>query len=702
MVSARMAPEDRAAATAIGMPDGRLLQRIPWISDDGIAIVQRAGSPRMAWANPALHSLLGAAPGSLIGIALAELPAAEVDLGGHGVTLRSGAAVDLTALLHDAGGTATCSLSRTDGSSVNVVMVAQPLDGDPDGAWVLRMREVAEQIRADALLRSSEERFRALATHAPIGVALSDVGVRLGYVNARLAEMWGRPAEEVLADGWLTAVLEDDRSTLIEALVNVLAGAEERLSIRVSHTDGGIRCIDARLTPVRLVGHGAGFVASMEDVTEARDRELRLAWQATHDSLTGLPNRMALRLKADELLSRGRGFGVALLFFDLDDFKLVNDSLGHQAGDQLLQRVAERFRSGVRTGDLVARLGGDEFVVLCQGLVDVGEALLVADRLLAQVSQPLQLGGTKVHVSASVGVVMAGDATQADELLRDADVAMYQAKNAGKARTAVFEETHRLALQARLELITGLRTALANDDVGLHYQPVTDLTSRRIVGAEALLRFRHPEQGMVSASDIVALAEDTGCIVELGAVVLRLATRQLAAWRLEGRGPDYVAVNLAARQFSEPDLLDIVIDALRRSNLEPGDLCIELTESHLMAEVDRARANLKGLEQLGVRLAIDDFGAGYSSLAYLRRIPAQTIKIDRSFVEAVDVDHECAAIVGAVTTMCRALGRVVVAEGVETPSQLQAVRDLGCNAVQGYLLGRPVHPDAFPEEVVFP
>jgi diguanylate cyclase (GGDEF)-like protein/PAS domain S-box-containing protein len=684
------------------MPDGRLLQRVPWISDDGIAIVRRAGSPRMLWANPALHSLLGAAPGSLVGIALAELPAAEVDLGGHGAALRSGDAVDLTALLDEAGGTATCSLSRTDGSTVTVALVAQPLEGDPDGAWVLRAREVAQQLRADALLRSSEERFRALATHAPIGVALSDVGVRLGYANARLAEMWGRPTEALLGDAWLTAVLDDDRSALVDALVRVLGGAEARLSIRVRQPDGEVRCVDARLTPVRLVGHGAGFVASMEDVTEARDRELRLAWQASHDSLTGLPNRLALRLRADEVLAQRSDGGVALLFFDLDDFKLVNDSLGHQAGDQLLQAVAERFRTGVRAGDLVARLGGDEFVVLCQGVVDEDEALLVADRLLAHLSEPLHVSGTELRVSASVGVVLAGDTTAADDLLRDADVAMYQAKHGGKARTAVFDETHRQALQSRLELITALRSALSAGEVGLHYQPVADLATGRISGAEALLRFCHAGQGVVSAAEVIALAEDTGCIVELGAVVLRLATQQLAAWRRAGTGPDYVAVNLAARQFSEPDLLDMVIGALRDAELAPEDLCIELTESHLMAEVVRARANLKGLEQLGVRLAIDDFGAGYSSLSYLRRIPAQTIKIDRSFIDGVDVDPECAAIVGAVTAMCQALGRTVVAEGVETPGQLKAVQELGCDAVQGYLLGRPVHPDAFPAEVWFP
>ena len=700
-MSTQMAPEGARTAAAIGVDPTRLLERIPWITSDGLALVRPGTSPRIVWANPALHALLGATPGALTALALAELPAVAVDL--LHPAASSPKPIDVRALFEEGSEETICSLHRTDGSAVTVALTALPLEAQPHGVWVLTVREVAAQIWADALLHSSEERFRALADHAPIGVALSDVGVRLGYVNARLAEMWGQPIEVVRGDGWLTAVVAEDRGLLVDALVQVLAGEDRRLSIRVQRSHGATRWIDARLTPVSFVGHGAGFVASMEDVTEARDRESRLAWQATHDSLTGLPNRVALRTEVDERLERHLDEGMALLFFDLDDFKLVNDSLGHQMGDRLLQEVAERFRASVRVGDVVARLGGDEFVVLCHDVFDEAEALRVAGRLLEHLQQPLLVAGAELQVSASVGVVLAeAGVSGADELLRDADVAMYQAKNDGKSRTAIFDETHRWAMQSRLELITNLRAALTLGDVGLHYQPIVDLTSGEIIGAEALLRFHDPIHGPMPASEIVGLAEDTGCIVELGAVVLRLATQQLARWLEAGHGPRYVAVNLAARQFREPDLLEIVGDALARAGLRPDQLCLELTESHLMAEVEQARGNMRGLEALGVRLAIDDFGAGYSSLSYLRRIPAKTIKIDRSFIDGVDLDPDSAAIVGAITTMSRALGRTVVAEGVETAEQLTAVRHLGCDAVQGYLLSRPVEAAAFPRAVRFP
>jgi predicted signal transduction protein with EAL and GGDEF domain len=449
---------------------------------------------------------------------------------------------------------------------------------------------------------------------------------------------------------------------------------------------------------VDLPGRGAGFVASMEDVTEAQDRERRLAWQATHDPLTGLANRAALRAQADEVLAV-EGHRIALLFFDLDDFKLVNDSLGHQVGDRFLCEVADRFRASVRNGDLVARLGGDEFVVLC---ADVADAAGGGRPRRPGAGPHRPAGRGRRHRAARLrqrgrGGRRAG--TPADDLLRDADVAMYQAKTSGKSRTALFDETARLASQQRLELMTDVKATLASGTVGLAYQPVVEIGSGRIVGAEALLRYVHPVRGPVPAAEVVALAEDTGYISELGACVLGVATEQLATWRRAGRGPDYVAVNLAARQFNDPDLLALVAHALEVAHLEPGDLCIELTETRLMAELDVAQANLEGLREMGVGVAIDDFGAGWSSLAYLRRIPAGMLKIDRSFVESVAEDHECEAIVRAITVMGTALGRTIVAEGVETCEQLEAVVDLGCHAVQGYLLGRPVPAGEFPEEV---
>jgi diguanylate cyclase (GGDEF)-like protein/PAS domain S-box-containing protein len=676
-------------------PEQRLLQRIPWVSADGIAIVRAAGTPRISWANPALDHVLGSEPGRLVGLALSELPAFDLDLDGEA------SPIDLATLLDGAGTTTWCTITRPSGSVASVAVDARPLEGSPDGSWCLTVREVADQVRSDELLRTSEERFRALATHAPIGVALSDAGVRLGWVNERLAEMWGRSAEDLVGDGWIDAVDAADQPVVLDALVAVLGGSEQRAVIRVVQPDGSSRCLDARLTPVDLPGRGAGFVASMEDVTEAQDRERRLAWQATHDPLTGLANRAALRAQADEVLAI-EGHRIALLFFDLDDFKLVNDSLGHQVGDRFLCEVADRFRASVRGGDLVARLGGDEFVVLCPDVADAQEAVGLADRVLARIARPVVVDGTELHVSASVGVVVAEPGTPADDLLRDADVAMYQAKTSGKSRTALFDETARFASQQRLELMTDVKATLASGSVGLAYQPVVEIGSGRIVGAEALLRYVHPVRGLVPAAEVVALAEDTGYISELGACVLGVATEQLAAWRRAGRGPDYVAVNLAARQFNDPDLLALVAHALEVAALEPDDLCIELTETRLMAELDVAQANLDGLREMGVGVAIDDFGAGWSSLAYLRRIPAGVLKIDRSFVEHVAEDHECEAIVRAITAMGTALGRTIVAEGVETCEQLEAVVDLGCHAVQGYLLGRPVAAGDFPEEVQWP
>jgi diguanylate cyclase (GGDEF)-like protein/PAS domain S-box-containing protein len=414
-------------------PEQRLLQRIPWVSIDGIAIVRAAGTPRISWANPALDHVLGSEPGRLVGLALSELPAFELDLDGET------SPIDLPTLFGGAGTTTWCTITRPSGSVASVAVDARPLEGSPDGSWCVTVREVADQVRADELLRTSEERFRALATHAPIGVALSDAGVRLGWVNERLAEMWGRPTDELVGGGWIDAVDPADQQAVLDALVAVLAGTEQRAVIRVVQPDGSSRCLDARLTPVDLPGRGAGFVASMEDVTEAQDRERRLAWQATHDPLTGLANRAALRAQADEVLAAA-GHKIALLFFDLDDFKLVNDSLGHQVGDRFLCEVADRFRASVRGGDLVARLGGDEFVVILEGVVDIGEATAIAARVLAAVEQPVTVRGVGLGVSASVGVSWAAPGTNpgAMTLLQQADRAMYQAKEAGKARSAVY------------------------------------------------------------------------------------------------------------------------------------------------------------------------------------------------------------------------------------------------------------------------
>jgi diguanylate cyclase (GGDEF)-like protein len=394
---------------------------------------------------------------------------------------------------------------------------------------------------------------------------------------------------------------------------------------------------------------------------------------------------------------------MGLLFFDLDDFKVVNDSLGHEAGDSLLCTIAERLAAVLRAGDLIARFGGDEFVVLCRGIEDETHAADIAERLLAELDVPVRLGGKPVRVTASVGIVVARDGS-ADTLLRDADLAMYQAKRAGKARIAVFDARERVRVEQHLEIVSGLRQALALGHVGVAYQPIVRQRDRRIVGAEALLRYHHATLGPISALDVINLAERSGCIVELGTNVLTTACRDLAWWRRErgAAAPDYVAVNLAAVQLDQQDLVGLVVDRLERFGLVPSDLCLELTESQLMTDAERGDRVLSDLHRLGVQIAIDDFGTGYSSLAYLRRFPADVVKLDRSFVAGVASEPATAAIIRAVVSLTDTLGFTVAAEGVETREQLECVVDLGCELLQGYGLGRPVPPHEFPLEASWP
>jgi diguanylate cyclase (GGDEF)-like protein/PAS domain S-box-containing protein len=569
----------------------------------------------------------------------------------------------------------------------------------PGDRWALLTSSStgADAIAEDAL-RSSEERFRALAANAPIGVCFSEVGLRLGYVNDRFVELWGKPAATVLGMGWLDSVEPEDVTGLVDALSGVLTGESFDLVIRVRReSDQELRWIRTRGAPVTLPGQGAGFVGSFEDITEARRNEEQLAHQATHDPLTGLPNRAPLWERLDEVLGSSSTH-TALLFFDLDDFKLVNDTLGHQAGDVLLQVVADRLRNGVRPSDMVVRLGGDEFVVLCS-VKDPAEATQIAERLQDAVRAPLDLEGTEIAVTASVGVVVARDDHNAQDLLRDADVAMYQAKQAGKSRFAMFDVRVRSALDDRRALTVDLRHALADDALDVVYQPIWDVSADRPVpvGFEALVRWTHPERGPIPPDQIISLAEEQDLIDAVGRLVLKRACHDLAACRRASGLPGLqVSVNLSAYQLQQPNLVLQVSEALAAAGLEGSDLCLELTETVVMEDIEGAVLTLDRLRDLGVSLAVDDFGTGYSSLAYLHRLPVQAVKIDRSFVGRLEHSTGDAAIVAAIVGMAAALELTPVAEGVERPEQLDRLRNLGCTRAQGYLLSRPVPIDALP------
>ncbi|MCU1372981.1 MAG: Diguanylate cyclase/phosphodiesterase with sensor(S) [Actinomycetia bacterium] len=666
-----------------------VIARIARVSRDGIAVLR---SERIEWVNQSLATLLQLEPSTFVGRRLADLGLRD---------LEGEAKADLDGLCRGNGGTTTVTVPREGAPSLALSVDAVRLDAKSTDRWVLTFRSVSRQLRADEDLRASEEQFRALAANAPIGVFQSEHGVRLGYLNDRFAEVWGDDVEALHGTGWLDHIHEHDRAEVITALTRTLEGEEVTKTFRVERRNREVRLVQSRVVPVVRGDRSIGFVGSVEDVTDARRHETELAFQAHHDPLTGLANRAALLAEVNRHLASGRAH-IAVLFFDLDDFKVINDSLGHGAGDTLLREVGARMSRIVRDTDLVARFGGDEFVVLCHGMTTDAEAEEMAQRLLDAIDEPMDLGVRVVRLSASVGVVLAKDGT-ADSLLRDADVAMYQAKHGGKARVAVFDERARLRVQQRLDIVTGVRQALAAGDVPVAYQPLVRTSDRRIVGAEALLRYRHPGHGPVAALETVGLAETSGFINELGENVMRSACRTLAGWRRDRRtSPDYVAVNLAAAQLAADALVPRIDDLLAEFALAPSDLCIELTESQLMADAAQASRVLGVLHERGVRIAIDDFGTGYSSLAYLRRFPADVVKLDRSFIADVVTDDATAASVEAVVTLDGTLGLTVAAEGVETAEQLRRVTELGCDLVQGYATGRPTGAGSFPEEAPWP
>ena len=446
-------------------------------------------------------------------------------------------------------------------------------------------------------------------------------------------------------------------------------------------------------TPVRLVG-------TSQDVTDSKRAEeqsgtlmAELAHQALHDALTGLPNRALLLDRLDQALAQSArtGSAVAVLFLDLDRFKLVNDSRGHAAGDQLLVRVAERLRQVVRPADTVARFGGDEFVVICQDAGVVGHAMHVADRVADAFRSPFPLGADDMFLNVSIGIATSDGRTSPAELLRNADAAMYQAKELGRGRCEFFDETMRTEAAARLDLQTALHWAITRQEMQVHYQPVVDLRTGVPVGVEALARWAHPTKGLVGPTDFVKLAEESGLIVPIDVSVLEQATKECVGWPA---GPTGIALkvsaNLSIHHLRHPDLLDNVRSVLDRSGLEPSSLCLELTESVLLEDVDRHMRTLLELRALGVRLAIDDFGTGFSSLTYLKRFPVDAVKIDRSFVAGLGTDASDTAIVRSVIDLAHALSLQVVAEGVERREQLDLLQSLGCDVAQGFLFAPPL------------
>jgi diguanylate cyclase (GGDEF)-like protein len=440
-------------------------------------------------------------------------------------------------------------------------------------------------------------------------------------------------------------------------------------------------------------GSFKGYRGVGRDVTQATVAEQKVHELARYDSLTGLPNRNMFLGELDRTVARARRHGTsfAVCFIDLDRFKSINDTLGHDAGDKLLMGMATRLRGAVRDSDLVARLGGDEFVVVLEGDACAANLSAVAHKLLAAIGEPMTIEGCSFLVTGSVGIgLYPVDGEDAATLLKHADAAMYLAKDRGKNNVQFYTSDLADMAARQFELESALRLALTRNELLLYFQPRIDIASGRMLGVEALVRWAHPTRGMVMPGDFIPLAEERGLIVPLGRWVIQAACRQIHDWRRAGLVAPRVAVNLSARQFVSDGLIDDLVDALALHGLAPSGLEVELTESVLMADPERANQVLQQLHAMGIRIAIDDFGTGYSSLSYLKRFPAQTVKIDRSFIGGLPSDGDDVAITQAVIAMAHSLGLDVVAEGVETAEQLALLSKLGCDEAQGYLLGRPM------------
>jgi diguanylate cyclase (GGDEF)-like protein/PAS domain S-box-containing protein len=575
------------------------------------------------------------------------------------------------------------------------------LRGEADVAGtVFNAREITDRVAAREELERSEARFRSLAQHSSDIVAVLGDDGSVSYMSPSSEHVIGYPAEVLLGEGLERVVHEEDRAVLNGQLPMLAAsGRSTRTTeLRVICADGVEKTLELTVTDLRDEPSVGGIVLNAHDVTDRKALERDLRHRTLHDDLTGIGNRVLFRERVEHALTRrtDQGSTSAICFVDLDDFKTVNDGLGHDVGDELLCIVAHRLTSFLRAGDTAARLGGDEFALLLEGIDHEG-ALEITDRVLAALREPVDIEGRTIVVGASIGVAFADTSVATTEVvLRNADVAMYHAKRGGKGTVHVFDEAMYLSAFERLELKGDLANAVGRDEMRLEYQPLILLASSTIVGFEALLRWHHPHRGRVSPAAFIPIAEQTGAIVPIGAWVLREAFHQLRRWQERAGGAGLTMnVNLSPRQLSEPTIVDDVRDALDAASLDPATVTLELTEG-IPLEAGPSRENLLELRGLGVGIAADDFGAGFASYAALQQLPFTSVKVDRTLIEGLDQDvtGKAKAQVRSIISMAHATGLHAVAEGIERPGQRSALIELGCDLGQGYLLGSPAPAEA--------
>ncbi|MCE9638749.1 MAG: EAL domain-containing protein [Betaproteobacteria bacterium] len=564
-------------------------------------------------------------------------------------------------------------------------------------AEVRRARRLAE-----ANLRSSEALLNSIVNTAADGIIVIDEIGMLEFANAAVERMFGWKPLELIGRNVDCLLPARHRNAHRPGSEDVALTSGVGREVKAQRRNGSVFPIELTFGEMRIDGR-IKYAGIMRDVTERKWAEERIRHLAHYDELTGLPNRALFSQLLEQALSESKFSQkqVAVLFIDLDRFKLINDSLSHASGDTVLQQVAKRLTEALPRRDTIARLGGDEFVVLMRDCSIPADAAETAQTLLTAVAQPLLIEGQDYHLTASIGIsAYPGDGENSQTILKHADIAMCRAKEHGKNNYQFYSSQMNLHSFERLVLERFLRHAMEQDEFHVYYQPKLDLLTGCVTGMEALLRWVHPGMGMISPTKFIPLAEETGLIVPIGAWVLRAACAQNRAWQLQGLPPLRVAVNLSARQFAQDDLLSTIVNVLAETGLAPELLELELTESVTMDNPEHAATLLKKLKALGIRLAIDDFGTGYSSLSYLKRFPIDNVKIDRSFIKDIPDDEDDVAITQAVIAMAHSLRLKVIAEGVESEQHVEFLREHGCDEAQGYLFGAPMPADEFREAMV--
>jgi diguanylate cyclase (GGDEF)-like protein/PAS domain S-box-containing protein len=635
----------------------------------------------------------------------------------------------------DIDGFATCAAIRNlpNGKNIPVVMMTVTEDAEKiaqaytSGAtdfvvkpinWKVltqRLRYMVKASRNIYKLEQSELRLTKAKKMARLGYWEWQINSNILYWSDEFYEMIGLRKEHFIPDNlnYKDYILEADKAYVVEQLQNVINTKQATtFECRVITATNQQRFISQQVEPVKdHKGNLISLIGTVQDITERKEQDNKIRHLAYYDEITQLPNRaFFLQFLAKTLeLSQRNNRNFAVLFLDLDGFKGVNDTYGHQAGDQLLLEISKRLTEGLRCSDLasryfdhfdhkvdVARLGGDEFTILLNELTRPEDAATVAERIQRWVTEPVVLGDRLIHIGVSIGIaVYPFDGEDADTLLKNADIAMYHAKKLGKGNYQFFHEAMAIKAKKRLEMETYMYHAVAKNELRLHYQPVVDVTTGQLIGAEALLRWESPQLGFLPPNDFISLAEENGLINQYGEWAIREVCRQYQVWQQQGMGDLTIAVNMSSLQFNQPNFIPMIAEVIQEYEVNPAFLTFELTESMIMADTENMLKKLNDLKSLGVKLALDDFGTGYSSLRYLNRFPLDSLKIDRSFVQELPVSADAVAIVSAILALAKALNLSTIAEGVETSQQNTFLQNTTCDAVQGFYFSKPMPVEEF-------